>query len=156
TGAQIKGANFFALAASQLYSTASYLCGDLTGVRLVGDLSGWNFANQNLTGASLHGNPTNANFTRAIVKGADFSSAVGFAASQLYSTASYVNGDLSGIKLSALDLTGWNFTNQNLAGANFDPDSSSLTNANFTGADLRNAFWSPDASTITHNTIQPD
>jgi uncharacterized protein YjbI with pentapeptide repeats len=39
----------------QLYSTASYQAHDLTGIRLFGDLSGWNFAGQNLTNASFSG-----------------------------------------------------------------------------------------------------
>ena len=48
---------------------------------------------------------TNANLTGAIVNGADFQSATGFTASQLYSTASYTSGDLTGIGLGDIDLT---------------------------------------------------
>ena len=106
--------------ASQLYSTASYASSDLTGIDLEGnDLTGWNFANQNLTNAGLQSPLTNANFTNAnlthayldystltdanfsgaIVKGASFdhTTSTGFTASQLYSTASYASGDLTGI-----------------------------------------------------------
>ena len=57
----------------------------------------------------------------------------GFTASQLYSTASYASGDLTGIGLGGNDLTGWNFANQNLTNANLC--GSTLTNANFTRRD---------------------
>ena len=177
TGANIRGADFYAdtFTAGQLYSTASYAAHDLSGMRVHGVLTGWSFANQNLTGAYFPGSfltntdftnanltnanlyessLTNSNFTGAIVKGADLSYATDFTATQLASTASYTHDDLSGIKLSNLDLTGWNFANQNLAGANFD--SSLLTNSNFTAADLRGAFWSPGEGSVTHNAIQPE
>ena len=63
---------------------------------------------------------TNANFSGAISpKGHRlFSGNTGFTASQLYSTASYASGDLTGIGLHGNDLTGWNFANQNLTNAN--------------------------------------
>ena len=94
--------------ASQLYSTASYASGDLTGIGLEGnDLTGWNFANQNLT---------NANFMASTLTNVDTSTECqlqrrdrqrgklrpisGFTASQLYSTASYASGDLTGIGLA--------------------------------------------------------
>jgi uncharacterized protein YjbI with pentapeptide repeats len=209
TGAIVKGVNVSGttgFTASQLYSTASYASGDLSGIAFsrmdltggnfagfslinssfgnlytgaVSTLTNVNFTNANLTNASLSGaNLYNAVFTGAIIKGADFNATMGFTASQLYSTASYASGDLTGIGLEHVGLNGWNFANQNLTNANFY--GSALTNANFTnanltdavfhwnllayhsninftGADLRGAIgWSPDSTTITHNTIRPD
>ena len=144
SGAIVTGASFrgmsspvptAVLTAGQLYSTASYASGNLAGIVLASnDLTGWDFANQNLTNANFNGSTlTNANFQGAIIKGADFSDEFfpgSLTASQLYSTASYSGGDLTGILLGDRDLTGWNFANQNLTNAKFFY--STLTNANFT------------------------
>ena len=73
------------------------------------DLTNASFANSDLTNASFDSSTlTNANFSSAIVKGANFSSTTftGFTASQLYSTASYASGNLTGIGLEGNDLTG--------------------------------------------------
>ena len=151
SGAIVKGVDFgfSGITSSQLYSTATYNSGDLTGIGLEqDDLTGWNFANQNLTSAGLEGSTltnvnftnanltnanlygyyvasilTNANFSGAIVKGANFSGTTssGFTASQLYSTASYTNGDLTGIVLEANDLTGWNFATIHWQSSQADP-----------------------------------
>jgi uncharacterized protein YjbI with pentapeptide repeats len=122
--------------AAQLYSTANYKNGDLSGIRLtMNDLTDWNFAGKNCTNAGFsYATLTNADFTNAIVTGASFNDTTsqGFTAAQLYSTASYKNGDLSGIKLMSNDLTGWNFAGQNLTGAIFSY--STLTNTDFTDA----------------------
>ena len=89
------------------------------------DLSGWNtpghqleFANFNtnasLTNASFNSsdlvNATfygtsliNAGFSGTVITGADFSYTSGFTASQLYSTASYASGNLTGIGLQLVD-----------------------------------------------------
>jgi hypothetical protein len=93
TGAQVQGANFdtygggTGLTPAQLYSTASYQAHDLTGIGLArNDLSGGNFAGQNLMNASLgsatltgadlsHANLTNAYFGGATLTGADFTGA---------------------------------------------------------------------------------
>jgi uncharacterized protein YjbI with pentapeptide repeats len=168
TGAVVNGAaldstNF---TAGQLYSTASFASGDLTGVGFGSNLSGWNFANQNLTSASFFSfsasnsfgsNLTGATFTGAIVKGAVFD-LTNLTANQLYSTASFANGDLTGISLGGDDVTGWNFANQNLTQAKFNSAiltnvnlsnlnlsdasfySSLMTNANLVNANLTNAF----------------
>src|SRR5262249_40016057 len=143
----------------QLNSTASYQAHDLTGIGLYGDLSGWNFAGQNLTKASFGGNLTGANLSAAnlananltsTLKGADFSDANvrearfdnyygsgEISLAQLYSTASYKAGDLSGISLRFHDLTGGNFPRQNFRNADFFD--STLTGANFREANLANA-----------------
>jgi uncharacterized protein YjbI with pentapeptide repeats len=161
----------------QLYSTASYKNHDLSGLRLeINDLTGWNFAGQNLTSASFGGSTlTNIDLTDAVVVGASFgqpssggAASSGFTKEQLYSTASYQNHDLSGIRLGGNDLSGWNFAGQNLTNAffyyttltNANLSQSILTGANFyastlTNADLTDAivvgasFWDATSSGFT-------
>jgi uncharacterized protein YjbI with pentapeptide repeats len=155
TGAEVRGANFEGetsrgFTASQLYATASYQAQDLTGIRLWdNDLSGWNFVGQNLTGARFNVTTlTGADFTGAEIQRASFSrttlfgyqSGTGITPAQLYSTASYHVGDLSGIDFGRNDLLGGNFAGQNLANANFAD--ANLTSANFREAYLANAHVS--------------
>ena len=61
----------------------------------------------------------------------------GFTQAQLASTASYQTKNLQGIGLYFNDLTGWDFSGQNLTDASLD--ASTLTNANLAGANLTNA-----------------
>src|SRR5262249_15477650 len=131
---------------AQLYSTASYLAHDLSGIKLESnDLTNWNFANQNLSGALfLHATLTGTVLTGADVRGASFEGTAdsGFTAAQLYSTASYQAHDLTGIRLGYYNnLSGWNFAGQNLANASFG--SAMLTNANLRAADMRGADFYP-------------
>ena len=100
--------------------------------------TGANFTNANLTNASLYsGNFTNANFTNAIlnkiglatltganftnatINGASFKDSIGFTTTQLVSTASYQNKDLSNIGLNHLDISALNLSNFNITGTNF-------------------------------------
>jgi len=169
TDAQIAEAEFRFFAwngftPAQFYSTASYKARDLHDIRLsYNDLTAWNLANQNLTGArfweatltnaslpgaSLAGTSfwkatlTNADFTDAQVAQAGFEDTTsrGFTSAQLYSTASYKARDLHNIQLPYNDLTAWNFANQNLTGASFQE--ATLTNADFTDAIVRSARFS--------------
>jgi uncharacterized protein YjbI with pentapeptide repeats len=101
TGAQIRGVVFtssdFSLA--QLYSTANYQAGDLSGVDLNSlDLSGANFAGMNLTNSNLQSILTGANLAGADARGAQLYVAPGqaFAANLI---------QLSG-QIEGLDLTG--------------------------------------------------
>jgi uncharacterized protein YjbI with pentapeptide repeats len=186
TGAQVRGSIFrfttseftttTGFTAAQLYSTASYLAKDLSGIELgYNNLAGWNFAGQNLTNtvfqfAALIG----ADFNDASVQGAIFRSTTdkGFSAAQLYSTASYKDGDLSGINLAANNLNGWNFAGQKLTNAHLadvqcfyscSVGYASLNDIDFTAADLRGTdLWEVDhairpfyADAITANTILP-
>ena len=175
SGATVAGADFGSTTDSgftqeQLYSTASYQVGDLHGMRLdKNNLTGWNFANQNLIDAYFHSATLNgANLSGANLTGADFDSSMltntnlsgaivtetdlenttskGFTQEQLYSTASYQAGDLHGIGLDRNNLTGWNFANQNLTDADFY--SSTLANADFSGANLTNVHFR--SSTLTN------
>jgi uncharacterized protein YjbI with pentapeptide repeats len=155
-GTQVRGAwlsqtTSSGFTAAMLYATASYQAGDLGAIRLeYNNLSAWNFAQQNLEGAhfdsatcigadfsdaNLTGtvfdasNLTNAVFTNSQIRGASFSHASGFTSGQLYSTASYQEGDLTGISLRYRDLTNWSFQGLNLVDAD-------LTHASLAGADF--------------------
>jgi uncharacterized protein YjbI with pentapeptide repeats len=145
TDAVVQGVNFSGptydggfFIPAQLYSTASYKANDLTGIMLeTNNLKGWNFANQNLTNASFHQSDLIGTiFSDAIVQETDFSDIIsnGFKSEQIYSTASYKNKNLTGIKLSGNTLIGWNFANQNLTEASFAY--SYLKNVNFSQANL--------------------
>ncbi|MCY2955309.1 MAG: pentapeptide repeat-containing protein [Planctomycetota bacterium] len=175
--AKLRATTSGGFAAAQLYSTASYKARDLHGIILdANDLTGWNFANQNLTGAGFGGttlanasltgaNLTGANLCWATLTSADFTDAqvakayifgtTGFTAAQLYSTASYKARDLHGIGLRWNDLTGWNLASQNLTGADFED--ATLTNADLSFADLRGAMDLNTAGVGSlRNTIMPD
>jgi uncharacterized protein YjbI with pentapeptide repeats len=210
TNSTVRGASFagnWFFTAAQLYSTASYKAHELTRINLGGsDLSGWNFAGQNLADAYFginypacspfdvcHGGTraslTGANFVNANVRGASFNGAYltdanfagakihaarfdrteicifgamggcgiegGIALSQLYSTASYEVKDLSGIHFTFNDLTGGNFVGQNLTNVNFY--GATLTGTDLTAADTRGAYLNPIAADdISTNLILPD
>ena len=70
SGAIVKGAWFVDVTSSgftseQLYSTASYQQKDLAGINLSSnDLSGWDFAGQDLTNAQISAPLTSADFER--------------------------------------------------------------------------------------------
>lgn len=137
-GAHIQQA-ILTLTADQLYSTASFQSHDLTGVNLYGNLNGFNFTGQNLTGASLHWIGANTDLTEAIIEGATIPR--GLTAAQLYSTASYQQKNLQGVRFfeqnmvnSTSNFRGWNFAGQNLADANLSW--TDLTDADFTGAKI--------------------
>ena len=114
TNANVRNVDFTeasGLTAAQLYSTASYKAKDLTGI-VFGKWSGsalpglnftsWNFAGQNLTKVSFYNATlTGADLTGANVTGADFAhtTAKGFTAAQLYSTASYKAKDLTTVAI---------------------------------------------------------
>ena len=66
--------------------------------------------------------------------------AKGFTAAQLHSTASYQAKDLNGIVLSSNNLTGWNFADQNLTKCEF-LQRNTISNADFTDANFTNATF---------------
>ncbi len=151
SGAVIQETNFgyaSSFAPAQLYSTKSYQDKNLAGIRLNGnDLTGWNFAGQNLTAASFwYAKLTDANFTGATIKEAAFAGATrhGFTSSQLYSTQSYQDKDLTGVNLSDNDLTGWDFSGQNLTDAYFG--NAILTDADMTASVINKAIFGSSLS----------
>jgi uncharacterized protein YjbI with pentapeptide repeats len=87
---------------------------------------------------------TNANFSGASIQGATFWGGTNLhvAYGQIASTASYQEKNLSGIEFLYEDLTGWDFSGQNLTNAIFGY--SVLTDVNFTDANLTGAlFYGP-------------
>ncbi|MGN0884502.1 MAG: autotransporter domain-containing protein, partial [Candidatus Spyradosoma sp.] len=136
-------------------STESFGQKNLTRVGLSTlDLSGGNFSSFILSGADLSSATlTNANFTGADIAGASFTRAVihgneetaganfdfsELSLSQLRSTESFGQKNLTRVGLSKLDLSGGNFSSFILSGA--DLSSATLANADFTDAVIhRNA-----------------
>jgi uncharacterized protein YjbI with pentapeptide repeats len=146
TDAEIRGADFSlnsgilgtGINSEQLYSTKSYKNQDLTGIDFgYHDLTNWNLANQNLTDVHFDGaNLTGTDFSNSIINGARFENySDGLSAAQLYSTKSYKDKDLSKIHFLRNDLTGWNFSGQNLTSAYFI-NGATITGADFTDADI--------------------
>ena len=92
------------------------------------------------------------NLTDALVTGASFSNttARGFTEEQLYSTASYQAKNLRRIDLSDNDLSGWDFSDQDLANASLEfTYSLTLSNAGLSSFSLA-SMEMPDAVTA-HN-----
>lgn len=130
--------------AEQLYTTKSYKDKDLRGIGLKDRvLTGSDFSGQNLTDAVFSGATLlETDFTGAIIQGADFSSTTsrGLTALRFYSTKSYQDKDLRGVKLRNNVMTGADFHEQNLTGADFT--GSVLTGVDFTDAMIQYADFS--------------
>ena len=123
---------------------ASFVGANLSGTKLANanlrnaSLVEVNLSNANLAGANLRNvSLTGANLTKADVAAVDFSNATGLSAAQLYSTATYENQELAGVRLSGNDLSGWDFRGQDLSQANLE--GAQLSRANFSTADLTDA-----------------
>lgn len=127
TGVNLSGADFYLAN----LTNAGLRGADLTGATLRSSiLADADFSGANLTNATLIGGDfRNADFTEANVAMAFCLAPTlsGFTKEPLYSTASYKAKDLSGIALwgaatyffiiDGSDLTGWNFSGQDLTGA---------------------------------------
>lgn len=116
---------------------------------------------------------SNTSFAGAVIRNALFSNS-DFDKSKLVQTASYKDGDLSGVyfisasslidfsgtNFSSMDLTYSLFTGANLAGANFSLSKlggSILANSDFTSADFRGASEMPLLEvSVVKNTIMSD
>jgi uncharacterized protein YjbI with pentapeptide repeats len=126
--------------------TASFSLSTLTDANLAGanltnaDLGFSTLTDTNLSGANLTyatfiaSTLTGANLTDAIVNGTTFggTSSRGFTKEQLYSTASYRQKSLRGIRFRVMDLSGWDLSGQDLTNA--DLGISTLAGANLAGA----------------------
>lgn len=142
TSARITGARFGSFAGpgisrTQLYSTASYRDRALQGIGLERlNLTDWNLSGQNLTNADLRSAILRGvDFTDAIVAHVDFTETTsrGFTKEQLYSTASYRDKNLRGIRMFDNDLAGWDLSGQDLTRSN-------LSQAYLAGADFSDAI----------------
>lgn len=132
TGANFSGANILeadlsgttdeGFTSEQLYQTASYQQGVLTGVSLSqNNLSGWNFAEQRLDGSAFNSSTlTGASFLNAVIPNADFSGS-NLAPAQLYETKSYKDKQLDGVQLEGMNIEGWNFSDQSLVRSRLTP-----------------------------------
>ncbi len=148
-GAEVAGASFDSTTSrgftkEQLYSTASYRARDLHGIILwFNDLSGWDFAGQNLANADL----SDSKMTDADLSGADLTDA-----SLYYTTltnanlfrstltnAKLIRANLAGANLSGATLTNADLTSANLANAELG--GSTLTNAELSWADVTGASF---------------
>jgi uncharacterized protein YjbI with pentapeptide repeats len=149
TGASFGNTTSHGFTKEQLYSTASYQQSNLRGIELGGnDLTDWDLSGQDLTNAGLGGlfsKLTKTKLTDAIVTGADLGSSFfplpaidALTKEQLYSTASYKQSHLQGIGLGLSNLSGWDFSGQDLTSAYFG--TSVLTAANLSRANLKNAY----------------
>jgi uncharacterized protein YjbI with pentapeptide repeats len=122
---------------------ADFSRANLETARLVNsDLSGALFVDANLKQAYMSdANLTGANFSGANILDAEFGGTTdeGFTSLQLYQTASYQQGTLNGVALSANNLSGWNFSGQRLDGAEFKD--TTLTGASFLNAVITNAAF---------------
>ncbi|WYJ07607.1 pentapeptide repeat-containing protein [Opitutia bacterium KCR 482] len=142
TDATVKGANFSSsgITEIQLESTKSYKDKDLSGIKLgSNNLENWDFNGQNLSGASFE-NVTfgGTDFTNADTTNANFSKTAGkgFTESQLQSTKSFADKNLSGINFSENDLSGWNFAGLNLSNVLFK--NATLDGLDISAANLTN------------------
>jgi uncharacterized protein YjbI with pentapeptide repeats len=140
-GAALNNITSRGFTAAQLYSTASYQAGDLSGILFdENNLTGWDFSSQDLSQTRYYGTLlAGVNFTGATITGAILQDATsnGFTAAQFYSTASYQNHNLREVWLNYSDLTGWNFAGQDLTGASLLI--AKLLDADFTGATIDGA-----------------
>ena len=162
-GAYMPLATAYGFTQDMLESTASWKDDNLTGICLAYcDLSYWDFSGQDLSDADFSSATlTMTDFDDAIVRGANFYQTTerGFTFAQLANTASYDDGDLSGIGLGRNDLTDWDFTGIILDDARFNLstldgtifeyasvqralfDEAVLSETKFRGADLTGASF---------------
>ena len=105
TGTNFSDTTIRGFTKEHLYSTASYQAKNLQGIVLFNnDLRDWDFSGQVVTGADF---------------GNHSWSGLSFTKEQLSSTASYAQKDLRGIGLAGNNLSGWDFSGQMIADADF-------------------------------------
>jgi len=142
TGASLSETTSGGFTKEQLYSTKNYQNKDLSYVEIASnDLSGWDFSGQNLESAVFSfSRLEDANFANSIITNARLQKTVekGFTKEQLYSTKSYQDKNLRGVSLWGNDLSGWDFSGQNLEESSFE--ASNLSGADFSESNLNGAL----------------
>jgi hypothetical protein len=103
-------------------------------------VNGWNFADQDLSGATIKGSAYTADFTNAKVGGIHLDSSA-LTNTQWYSTASYRAHDLRGINLDSGGLIDVDFSRQDLTGASLRQ--TTIATSNLSGACLANSLFTP-------------
>ncbi len=130
------GAGVNAVSGANLSSrdlTMAYLIGkNLSSAKLMSA----NLTNADLTNAGLRfATLTGANFSGAEIRGVNFGYSSGFTAAQLQSTASYQNGNLTGVVADNFDFAGLDLSGRDLTNARFDE--AELAGVNLTGSIIR-------------------
>lgn len=135
TDARIAGARFdrVRLRFEQLASTLDFKQRGLDHVKFPrgsrsGLLGKWNLSGINLEGSDLGTPPSDADFTGAKINHCTLS----LSKPQLYSTKSYQEGNLVGLRVMGSDLSGFNLSGMNLTGCFF-------SNCKFAGANFEDA-----------------
>ncbi len=141
TGAIVQDADFYSsnLTYSQLASTLSYQQKTLGRIELTSITAGWDFSGQMLAGTYLKGALGGLNFANATITGTGLYSSNAMTFDQITSTASYQQGNLSGVGLNDTslvvgNLSGMNLTNIGLAHSDFRSMTiagSAISGANF-------------------------
>ena len=163
-GANINGVDFAesqGLTKEQVYSTASFKSNQMPDVFFADiPMQGWDFSSQNMPNAGFanvdlsDAKFTDANVTRgyfyrsdlnrveftgAQIAGATFEDVQGFTAQQIYSTQSYADKQLGGLRFRTLRLSGIDLSGQSLRDSDYRE--TNLSRANFEGADLTQATF---------------
>ena len=119
---------------------------DLTGIGLNGNLTGTNFAGQNLTNATIYGTVTNADFSQANLANAHLDATLTDAN---FAQANLTNATVNRTLINA-DFSQANLTNASFASTYYDDHGNfyigaDLTGANLTGAEVRGADFTHDS-----------
>jgi uncharacterized protein YjbI with pentapeptide repeats len=101
-----------------------------SGIAAASSPGDWDLSGINLAGSDLSFNPGDVNFTDATIR--DCTIRHGLTREQLYSTRSYRQGDLAGLRLWSIDLSGWDLSRVNLTGSTF-------SHCTFAGTNLEDA-----------------
>lgn len=143
TDAELSGADLTnARLENGVYARTNLQQANLSGARMSGTFTRANLSQANLTNADLRGaNLTGASLGQAILTGANVTGAnlgsTHITLDQLYSTASYLNHDLTGTQFVGHDLSSANLAGQNLTSTNFY--AAKLVGASFANANLNYA-----------------